>query len=36
VRIGAANRKRAQAHYDAAAMIAQYRDAYAEALGAGF
>jgi L-malate glycosyltransferase len=36
VRIGAANRKRAQAHYDAAAMIAQYRDAYAGALGAGF
>jgi L-malate glycosyltransferase len=36
VRIGAANRKRAQAHYDAAAMIAQYRDAYAAALGAGF
>jgi L-malate glycosyltransferase len=36
VRIGAANRKRAQAQYDAAAMIAQYRDAYAAALGAGF
>jgi glycosyltransferase involved in cell wall biosynthesis len=35
-RIGAANRTRAQAHYDAAQMISQYRDAYAAALGAGF
>jgi glycosyltransferase involved in cell wall biosynthesis len=32
-RIGAANRARAIAHYDAARMVAQYRAAYGEALG---
>lgn len=32
-RIGAANRARARAHYDAAQMVAQYRAAYGEALG---
>jgi L-malate glycosyltransferase len=35
-RIGAANRARAQTHYDAAQMIALYREAYAAALGASF
>jgi glycosyltransferase involved in cell wall biosynthesis len=35
-RIGAANRARACAHYDAAQMVAQYRGAYAAALGRDF
>lgn len=35
-RIGAANRARAAAHYDAAQMVAQYRAAYGTALGQAF
>ena len=35
-RIGAANRARARAHYDAAQMIAHYRAAYAAAIGRPF
>jgi glycosyltransferase involved in cell wall biosynthesis len=35
-RIGAANRARAIAHYDAAKMVAQSRAAYGEALGRAF
>lgn len=35
-RIGAANRARAAAHYDAAQMVAQYRAAYGAALGQTF
>lgn len=35
-RLGAANRERARAHYDAAQMVAQYRAAYGQALGHGF
>ena len=35
-RIGAANRVRAIALYDAARMVAQYRAAYGEALGHAF
>ena len=35
-RIGAANRARAAAHYDAAQMVAAYRAAYARALGRDF
>jgi glycosyltransferase involved in cell wall biosynthesis len=35
-RLGAANRERARAHYDAAQMIAAYRAAYGRALGRDF
>lgn len=35
-RLGEANRERAQAHYDAAGMIAHYREAYAQAMGRAF
>jgi glycosyltransferase involved in cell wall biosynthesis len=35
-RLGQANRERAQTHYDAAQMIAHYRQAYGEAMGRAF
>ncbi len=35
-RLGEANRERARTHYDAAQMVAQYRAAYAQALGRAF